>query len=225
MNTAIAILILFAVYLECPRALNAVISEAKWREQARFHREQMLDLLYPRATHPSIGRQSQKCREHLVASHPIYNFLHTYYRYSVNKLVSFSPGVHVQMEGVKEKDISAYLHTKSSERIPMDSTVEASNSHGHLCAVGISLLKSESGSTRGMYDPRLLALSTPSNLKTIKTIRRNLEILAHSSLRPPVYHCYGLHEWAMLYSGRKDGHLTLNLASRHQKLPLRVDQR
>jgi len=68
--------------------LRIVVKEQDWRAAAVSHREKMISILYPES--PS---GTNKERQHLVHDHPIYNFLHTYYRYPVSKILSYSPGV------------------------------------------------------------------------------------------------------------------------------------
>ncbi|CAN0509694.1 unnamed protein product, partial [Scytosiphon promiscuus] len=74
----------------------------------------------------------------------------------------------------------------------------------------------ESGPGRGgHYNPFGL------NVNRRNTVRRVRDFLQVTSARPPVFHCYGLHEWAMLYrpAGAEGDSRRL-----HQTLPLRVSQ-
>lgn len=50
------------------------------------------------------------------------------------------------------------------------------------------------------------------------------DLLAATSARAPVFHCFGLHEWAMLYRppGAEEG--GVDKRSVHQALPLRISQ-
>ncbi|CAM9920027.1 unnamed protein product, partial [Hapterophycus canaliculatus] len=50
------------------------------------------------------------------------------------------------------------------------------------------------------------------------------DLLEATSARAPVFHCFGLHEWAMLYRppGAEEG--GVDKRSVHQALPLRVSQ-
>lgn len=48
-------------------------------------------LLYPPKDTTTVA--TIKERMHAVHSHPIYNFLHTYYRYSAMELKMYSPGI------------------------------------------------------------------------------------------------------------------------------------
>ena len=47
-----------------------------------------------------------------------------------------------------------------------------------------------------IFDPR----SANFNEKQVNNFRKTLRILEATKIRPPNFHCYGLHEWAMLYS-------------------------
>ena len=61
-----------------------------------------------------------------------------------------------------------------------------------------------------------------SNLK-LEYARNILNIMLKSSMRSPNFNCFGLHEWAMQYSGRVN-QSSSGLLPKHQKLPLRVSQ-
>ena len=70
--------------------LRVPISETEWRSKAAAHQALMIETLYPISTGDSTTNFKQ--RQHLVNSHPIYNFLHTYYRYPVSRVLAYSPG-------------------------------------------------------------------------------------------------------------------------------------
>ena len=63
----------------------------EWLSNARNHSSIINDLLYPKLDKNKLG--SLKERMHAVSDHPVYNFLHTYYRYSKIDLILFSPGI------------------------------------------------------------------------------------------------------------------------------------
>ena len=75
-----------SIELATPKYLKQ--SRNQWLLNARNHSSIMNDLLYP-----AIIKGSLKERMHAVADHPVYNFLHTYYRYSKIDLTMFSPGI------------------------------------------------------------------------------------------------------------------------------------
>ena len=50
-----------------------------------------------------------------------------------------------------------------------------------------------------IFDPR----SAKFNENQINTLKKTLRVLEATSMRPPNFHCYNLHEWAMLYSKSK----------------------
>ena len=61
-----------------------------------------------------------------------------------------------------------------------------------------------------IFDPQVCSF-TPDK---VSAFRRTLDILKQVQKRTPIFHCHGLHEWAMLYSQTKP--------FRTQNLPLRV---
>ena len=70
-----------------------------WRSNAIDHVRFMEDLLYPPG-------DNMKVRVHQVRQHPIYNFLHTYYRYSTKSIKKYSPGLGVMMEAVPDRALA-----------------------------------------------------------------------------------------------------------------------
>lgn len=83
-----------AFMVQMNRAHNSALNTAlDWRTEAVNHVRIMDDLLYPPG-------ENIKARTHLVKQHPIYNFLHTYYRYSTKSIKRYSPGLGIMMEGV-----------------------------------------------------------------------------------------------------------------------------
>ena len=81
-----------------------VLSKSEWISKAVLHKQTLDSLLYP----GTDKRTSIKHRAHQISKHPIYNFLHTYYRYSVGDLRKYSPGVSAFLEEaslVEHRDI------------------------------------------------------------------------------------------------------------------------
>lgn len=81
------------------------LSSSSWKSEAINHIEEMDFLLYP----PGV---SLKARTHLVKQHPIYNFIHTYYRYSTQNVKKYSPGLDIVMKVTDIDDDSFYLNQK-----------------------------------------------------------------------------------------------------------------
>lgn len=74
---------------------SSSISVSEWSLKAKNHALLLESLVYPPG-------DSLKNRMHLVTKHPIYNFLHSYYRYSVKDLKKYSPGLNVLLEEANE---------------------------------------------------------------------------------------------------------------------------
>jgi hypothetical protein len=76
-----------------------------WQQEAERHHKEIDDLLYPQ--YSSLRRRRATptyenalwARSHQVADHPIYNFLHNYYQYSVEDLRKYSPGIGIVLNG------------------------------------------------------------------------------------------------------------------------------
>lgn len=179
--------------------LYKTLTRESWHEQSINHRVSMENLLYP----PANGK-SLKERRYEVKFNPIFNFLHTYYRYSSEELMTYSPGPFVNLEDVTSTDI----------RIPPSST-----------SAGASRTRSSSSPSSCLHDKFLTLIKNESPPTTTSaqsyyryvppwpldpkgrygwiTLARNRDILSQSLSRPPHFSCFGLHEWAMLYSGNK----------------------
>lgn len=76
---------------------GAVQLAVDWTSNAVDHVRFMEDLLYPPG-------DNMKVRVHQVRQHPIYNFLHTYYRYSTKSIKMYSPGLGITMEAVPRSE-------------------------------------------------------------------------------------------------------------------------
>ena len=140
----------------------------EWTDLAVQHRKRMESLLYPEhAEHGSTLKE----RRHAVDQHPIYNFLHTYYRYSAESLMRYSPGPGVRLLDTDMTSNSGLLHSVLL-----------------LLCCGRSVHRQD----------KLNSLRQPRDF--MNTIDKQ-----------PVFSCYGLHEWAMLYKGHEKHQKQLDL--------------
>jgi hypothetical protein len=176
----------------------STLQSSEWSALAFEHQNLMIELLYPKLDESKINfgkdfTNDLKPRQHLVHEHPVYNFLHRYYRYSTSDLLKYSPGIRVNLKISKEKNIHRYLNSKY---IFYDSNDETYR-----------------------YDPGSL-FNEENHFKKICLLQENFNILSATCKRLPHFTCYGLHEWAMLFSN-KSTNVTMD---RHQNLKLRVSQ-
>jgi hypothetical protein len=81
-------------------SISDIMPQSQWVEEATYHATAMDDLLYPKALRTTTSKNGNsngeikfKARTHAVPTHPIYNFLHSYYRYSPQELRLYSPGL------------------------------------------------------------------------------------------------------------------------------------
>ena len=146
-------------------------SSTSLRKVARSHADRLDLLLYPPLDGPGA---TLKERRHSVKEHPIYNFLHTYYRYSAEELRLYSPGFGetVQIDDDGETDL--LLHPRFRRRLADDSN-----------SVTYDLQQQGGLEAEGRYG--WIQLS------------RARDLLQATSDRAPNFGCFGLHEWAMLY--------------------------
>lgn len=92
-------------FVAADRSSISVCSASLWKTEATDHIQIMDDLLYPPG-------DSLKARTHLVKQHPIYNFIHTYYRYSTQNVKKYSPGLEILMKVTDINDDCSYLNQK-----------------------------------------------------------------------------------------------------------------
>lgn len=164
-------------------------SQSDWREAALNHKEKFTSMLYPKGV-------NLKERQHMVNDHPIYNFLHRYYRYNKEELLKYSPGMHIQLEVCNDAD-SDLLSSKFL-------TIDRSRGTCHFSAAMFREQLTLDGKLGSTY------------------IRQNYNVLVASSKKTAFFGCYGFHEWAMLYSGAKNQ--SQPLKKHQEKLPLRISQ-
>ena len=180
-----------AFMVQTHRVHNSALNTAlDWKTEAVNHVRLMDDLLYPPG-------ENIKTRTHLVKQHPIYNFLHTYYRYSTKSIKRYSPGLGIVMEGVdKGKEDESNLNEKylkttargNSTNLTVVPCSEKANHRNTLNPLGV------------LYD--LPQDESPTSTFGWITLSRTRDILYATVNKQPFYGCFGLHEWAMLYSGR-----------------------
>lgn len=188
------------------------MSKDEWQLEAANHVKVMKDLLYPKVSstdshsHYHYNNHNDKYimkkRLNAVKNNPIYNFLHTYYRYSASDLMLYSPGMYVTLLDIADKSNDC-IHKKflQLQQNPSIST----DSHS-----GTYVIKGDDSVADGRYG-------------WIK-LSRNRDILFNTINSKPNYNCYGLHEWAMLYSTSGNGS-SGDQRDRHQStLELRVNQ-
>lgn len=133
----------------------------------------------------------------LDRNHPIFNFLFQYYFWKPTQVAQFSPGPGVLLQGVTEADLAR-----------------------HFVHQGILMPKYDPAADAYGVDTTALAAKP----KVLKSLLANRELLLATSLRPPILNCFGLHEWAMLYTPPAPNGGSPTPATRHQALPLRVGQ-
>lgn len=172
------------------------LSKPEWVAAAVHHRQELETLLYPpqdcivwerresaaqipacdvKAPPPTVLRTKNvrvgnKDVSRSIDTHPVYNFLHVYYRYSASSLMKYSPGIQASIVGAQEED-SDTLHPRF---------------------LGID-------NTDGMSSYRVRKRSEFRGAYKLKTIKRNRDLLRVVLDRPAYLGCYGLHEWALLY--------------------------
>jgi hypothetical protein len=116
-----------------------------------------------------------KTRQHSITHDPVYNFLNKYYRYSANELMKFSPGYGVVLSGANLQEHADLLNPQH-------------------------LVYDDAGC---WYNVNEVAKSPLFGRYGRSKLSSNRDIMAATIIKKPFLGCFGLHEWAMLYSGAK----------------------
>ncbi len=227
------------------------IPQSVWRQAANRHQERVRELLAPGLTpsdHPlNSGLRRNRNRESekdwvtaLDPQHPIYNFLIEYYGIKgakgTRQLARWSPSPAILLQDMTFEIASLERLDELSSYYPSPE-VSRTGSEGILLE---DVRDSDFGSTlhlRGAYiTDNGDAIYNPSQYfgKGDDKEKRSLEnsrlaasflwyrsILQQVLSSDPVFHCYGLHEWAMQYqpensppppSAKYQGHLLLRVS-------------
>jgi hypothetical protein len=175
-----------------------MMSFEKWYPQALHHRINIDNLIYPafgslkeRVT--SSPKLLLRARSHHIQEHPVYNFLHNYYQYSTHDLRKFSPGLGVYLMGARVGLVADEQHLLDERFMIFD----------------------EQG---GQYDAAKFGQHIVGKGDWDRFTKAR-DVLAATAAKTAFFGCFGMHEWAMLYSGNGSP------VKRHQeKLLLRVSQ-
>lgn len=212
----------------------------EWMAQACEHYRQIDALIYPQERQQHIyspkhgsgsdspkrrpqGQQKNRDRVHLVSTHPIFNFIHSYYNFSVPALRLFSPGLGVRMECPNTATVEAFgiLSQKylvcEDNAWHYDSTLIGANIDGIGGATDATMYRNSGrdGSGSGIGSAAVITNARQKKaLKQIEFLKHNLQVLRATAARSPFFGCFGMHEWAMLYNpapfttvvGRGHGH-------------------
>jgi len=149
---------------------QTLIPHDDWQQMAAHHLERARSW-----TTPYRERRGRR------VSHPIQDFLFTYYSYSLGRLESWHPSIHQRLELKNTKlpkHFSEKYYSKSRQHIQLD----------------LNKLSSD----------------RRSSFKWI------LQLLEATKDRAPIFGCYGMHEWAMVYQGVDIRH--------SESAPLRLSQ-
>ena len=148
-------------------ATDITLSRAEWQAREAAHAE--------RADEMTAGRRDRASRGQ---THPVDDFLYTYYSYKPSVLRRWHPGVGVRLADAADTPRAAWRWYRSDEdglRADVDAFVADKQ----------TLLRAVRAILRGALD------------------------------RPPVYGCFGLHEWAMVYRDESTRHeVPLRLGAR-----------
>ncbi|MEU0501165.1 3-methyladenine DNA glycosylase [Nocardia sp. NPDC005998] len=158
-----------------------VLAESEWRARAAVHRARLDELVGPYLERRAAG-----------SSHPVIDFLFTYYGHKPAQLRRWHPGFGVALAGAREYDGGRGYHCIE---VP----------EARVVAEG-SVVEWTLGASAYTADPAYLA-------RRRDTIAFIADLLRATASRPAQLSCFGLHEWAMVYKTDE---------VRHQQVPLRL---
>ena len=91
-----------ACVLQCK---NSIIRKDAWCSAAMYHANVIDSMIYP----SSSSIDDRKKQIHSVNEHPIYNFIHRYYSYSLKQIKLYSPGINIKLESSTKDDLNVLL--------------------------------------------------------------------------------------------------------------------
>ncbi|WP_433678506.1 3-methyladenine DNA glycosylase [Nocardia sp. CA-119907] len=158
-----------------------VLAESEWRASAAAHRARLDELVGPYLERRASG-----------SSHPVIDFLFTYYGHKPAQLRRWHPGFGIALAGARDYDGGRGYHR-----------IELTEARGVAAGpVGEWPLDASAYTA----DPAYLA-------RRRDTIAFIADLLRATASRPAQLSCFGLHEWAMVYKTDE---------VRHQQVPLRL---
>ena len=136
-------------------ATPKILESVHWKQAMADHKDRVQEWTTP-----------YKKRRSKTESHPVHDFLFSYYSYSIGRLESWHPpaGTHLEFSPTENKHIPSHFsenyYTKKGGYLFLDPTKSVSRLNSH---------------------------------------RWILQLLEHTQKNKPIYGCYGMHEWAMVY--------------------------
>jgi len=132
------------------------------------------------------------------SSNPIYNFLFKYYFWKPAVVASYSPGWNRVLLGAQPDEVT----------------------HGGGQRAASVLTSGGRDGADGLFFD-----GSRCSPETLVGLQNTLDLLRATEQRPPVLNCFGMHEWAMLYSlAPNNGGGGGGGNAKHQRLPLRLSQ-
>lgn len=129
-------------------------------------------------------RQRRACRQ----SHPVHDFLFTYYSYPMGRLERWHPGPNVRL-------------MRSAETAALEKNFSRKFYHFDDSSIILQTGSLSPGA-------RVSSSTLPNSFvtKRRKSLQYVLQILEATAGRPGQFACHGLHEWAMVYRGQQVRH-------------------
>ncbi|MFX0577455.1 3-methyladenine DNA glycosylase [Nocardia nepalensis] len=141
-----------------------LLAESEWRARAAAHRARLDELVGPYLQRRAAG-----------SSHPVIDFLFTYYGHKPAQLRRWHPGFGIALAGAREYDGGRGYHR-------------------------IEVVSSELGADEGLGPDASAYTADPAYLARRRdTIAYIANLLRATASRPAQLSCFGLHEWAMVY--------------------------
>jgi hypothetical protein len=223
----IATLVTHLTAMKLPERQITRLAEQTWRQSAQAHQVSVHALLAPGML-PAPSVKPDKAHKHkdiadsrwraLDVAHPIYNFLRDYYGIKgvqgVRRLARWSPSLAhlsdgtggILLEGANESDLNQLIPSKGA--IMMEG-----QNKGILYCPALHY---------GRYNQLDTADSRNNAINAASSFVWYRGIIQQTLNADPIFHCHGLHEWAMQY--RPVGAPPPPSADYQAALPLRVSQ-
>ena len=164
--------------------MHTSLSIDEWQDEQRRHEERVRA-----ATVDHLSRRSRG------QTHPVMDFLFTYYSFTPSQLARWHPGAGVRLQGAAGLDRAQWRHYRVGSASPDQASTGTTAAEGGTAYVEVD----QAGFLR-------------DRSRTVDLVRT---VVAATESRPAALGCFGLHEWAMVYRQPME-------EVRHGSLPLRL---
>ena len=185
-----------------------VMTKEEWMTAAQLHRERVLGLLGRRGADKGGNNSNKKAMTvPPPPKHPVFNFLYEYYHFKPTTLLSWTPGLVPFPLLLQDALPSQKLNTSSSSRRRVSRHDDDGGGGGAnvLAKRGVPVRLSRREEEEVVVGTLFFPVGNNGGVESSvlsrhrQALEKGREILYETLGRSPGLHCFGVHEWALLY--------------------------